>query len=113
MNLSLLDLWRQMGPFAKGIVVVLAIMSVWSMSVAIKKWWDLKSAQGETRKFAPEFSQFLEEDNLNEAVTLAEKYKKSHVARVLGGALTEIKPLIQDGTVTVLSLIHISEPTRQ
>jgi biopolymer transport protein ExbB/biopolymer transport protein TolQ len=32
---------------------------------------------------------------------LADKYKKSHVARVLGGALTEIKPLIQDGTVTV------------
>ncbi len=34
-------------------------------------------------------------------MTLAEKYKKSHVARVLGGALTEIRPLIQDGSVTV------------
>src|SRR5919112_4898598 len=104
MNLSLLDLWRQMGPFAKGIVVVLAIMSVWSMSVAIKKWWDLRSAQGETRRFAPEFSQFLEEDNLTEAINLAEKYKKSHVARVLGGALTEVKPLIQDGSVTVADI---------
>ena len=101
MQLSLLDLWNQMGGFARGIVFTLAIMSIWSLSVTIKKWWDLRSAQGETRKFAPEFSQFLEEDNLGEAVTLAEKYKKSHVARVLGGALTEIKPLIQDGTVTV------------
>ncbi|MGZ4789468.1 MAG: outer membrane protein assembly factor BamB family protein, partial [Terriglobales bacterium] len=86
---------------AKGIVYVLAIMSIWTLSVAIKKWWDLRQAQGETRKFAPEFSQFLEEDNLTEAVTLADKYKKSHVARVLGGALTEIRPLIQDGSVTV------------
>src|SRR6266511_2177630 len=101
MQLSLLDLWSQMGGFAKGIVVVLAIMSVWSLSIAIKKWWDLRKAQVETRKFAPEFSQFLEEDNLGEAVVLAEKYKRSHVARVLGGALTEIKPLIQDGSVTV------------
>src|SRR5438094_4805783 len=101
MQLSLLDIYNQMGNFAKGIVYVLAIMSIWSLSVAIKKWWDLRQAQGETRKFAPEFSQFLEEDNLVEAVTLADKYKKSHVARVLGGALTEIRPLIQDGSVTV------------
>src|SRR3954462_9032230 len=101
MQLSLLDIYNQMGGFAKGIVYVLFAMSLWSLSVAIKKWWDLRKAQAETRKFAPEFSQFLEEDNLGEAVTLAEKYKKSHVARVLGGALTEIKPLIQDGTVSV------------
>src|SRR5450756_2397907 len=101
MQLSLLDIYNQMGNFAKGIVYLLAIMSIWTLSVAIKKWWDLRQAQGETRKFAPEFSQFLEEDNLTEAVTLADKYKKSHVARVLGGALTEIRPLIQDGSVTV------------
>jgi biopolymer transport protein ExbB/biopolymer transport protein TolQ len=101
MQLSLIDLWGQMAWFARGIVFVLAIMSIWSLSIAFKKWWDLRAAQGETRKFAPEFSQFLEEDNLAEAVNLAEGYKKSHVARVLGGALTEIRPLIQDGSVTV------------
>jgi biopolymer transport protein ExbB len=104
MQLSLLDIYNQMGNFAKGIVYVLAIMSIWTLSVAIKKWWDLRAAQKETRKFAPEFSQFLEEDNLGEAVTLADKYKKSHVARVLGGALTEIRPLIQDGSVTVADI---------
>jgi biopolymer transport protein ExbB len=104
MQLSLLDIFNQMGNFAKGICFVLAIMSIWSLSVAIKKWWDLRAAQKETRKFAPEFSQFLEEDNLAEAVTLADKYKKSHVARVLGGALTEIRPLIQDGSVTVADI---------
>jgi biopolymer transport protein ExbB len=104
MNLSLLDLWSQMGGFAKGIVIVLAIMSVYSLSIMIQKWWQLRQAQGETRRFAPEFSQFLEEDNLTEAIKLAEGYKKSHVARVLGGALGEIKPLIQDGSVTVADI---------
>ena len=101
MNMSMLDLWSQMGGFAKGIVIVLALMSVYSMQIMIAKWWQLKQAQNETRKFAPEFSQFLEEDNLGEAIKLAESYKKSHVSRVLGGALGEIKPLIQDGSVTV------------
>src|SRR5687767_14487283 len=101
MELSLLEIYNLMGNFAKGVVYTLAIMSIWSLSITIKKWWDLRQAQRETRKFAPAFSQFLEADNLAEAVNLADKYKKSHVARVLGGALTEIRPLIQDGSVTV------------
>src|SRR6476646_6409694 len=104
MNLSLLDLWHSMGYFAKGIVWVLAIMSVYSLTIMIQKWWGLRKAQQETRKFAPEFSQFLEEDNLTEAIKLAEGYKKSHVARVLGGARSEIKPLILDGSVTVADI---------
>ncbi|HEY3288225.1 MAG TPA: MotA/TolQ/ExbB proton channel family protein [Gemmatimonadaceae bacterium] len=99
--MSLIELWHSMGMFAKGIVYTLLIMSVWSLSIMVQKWWYLRTAQAQTRKFAPEFSQFLEEDNLNEAINLAENYKKSHVAKVLGGALAEIKPLIQDGSVTV------------
>jgi biopolymer transport protein ExbB len=101
MQMSLLELWGQMGWFAKGIVFVMVIMSVYSLTIMVQKWWGLRKAQKETIKFAPEFSQFLEEDNLTEAIRLAESYKKSHVAIVLGGALSEIKPLIADGSVTV------------
>jgi biopolymer transport protein ExbB len=104
MDMSLMGLWNQMGVFAKGIVVVMALMSVYSLTIMVQKWWNLRIAQKETRKFAPEFSQFLEEDNLTEAIKLAEGYKKSHVARVLGGALSEVKPLIQDGSVTVADI---------
>lgn len=104
MGMSMIDLWHEMGWFAKGIVYTMAIMSIYSLSVMIAKWWNIRQAQAETRKFAPEFSQFLEEDNLTEAIKLAEGYKKSHVARVLGGALSEIKPLIQDGSVTVADI---------
>lgn len=104
MNLSLVELYGSMGNFAKGIVFTLAIMSIWSLTIMIQKWWFLRSAQNQTRKFAPEFSQFLEEDNLTEAINLAEGYKKSHVARVLGNALAEIKPLIADGSVTVADI---------
>ena len=99
--MSLIELYHTMGVFAKGIVYTLMLMSVYSLSIMVQKWWSLRAAKAETLKFAPEFSQFLEEDNLNEAIKLAEQYKKSQVAKVLGGALEEIKPLIQDGSVTV------------
>jgi len=72
MDLSLAALWTQMGTFAKGIVIVLAIMSIWSLTIMIQKWWSIRAAQAETKRFAPEFSQFLEEDNLTEAIKLAE-----------------------------------------
>src|SRR5918998_1716614 len=108
MEMSLLELWGQMGWFAKGIVFVMVAMSIYSLTITVAKWWNLRKAQKETIKFAPEFSQFLEEDNLTEAIKLAESYKKSHVALVLGGALGEVKPLIQDGSVTV-SDINSSE----
>src|ERR671918_2149988 len=104
MQMSLLELWNQMGWFAKGVVFVMVIMSVYSLTIMVQKWWSLRKAQKETIKFAPEFSQFLEEDNLTEAIRLAESYKKSHVAIVLGGALQEVKPLIADGSVTVADI---------
>lgn len=104
MNMSLTELYHSMGWFAKGIVYILLAMSAFVFTVLIQKWWSMRRAQAETRKFAPEFSQFLEEDNLAEAIKLAEGYKRSHVARVLGGALSEVRPLIQDGSVTVADI---------
>ena len=101
MEMGLLDLWGHMGWFAKAIVIIMALMSIYSLTIMVQKWWNLRKAQKETLKFAPEFSQFLEEDNLTEAINLAQSYKKSNVARVLGGALDEVKPLIMDGSVTV------------
>jgi biopolymer transport protein ExbB len=101
MNMDIGYIFEHSPPFAKGIWFTLAVMSLWSLTVAFGKWWNLRKAQKETLKFAPEFSQFLEEDNLTEAINLAQSYKKSHVARVLGGALDEVKPLILDGSVTV------------
>jgi biopolymer transport protein ExbB/biopolymer transport protein TolQ len=104
MEMDIGNLWEHMPGFAKAIWIMLIFMSIWSLQVAGKKWWGLRKAQKETQKFAPEFSQFLEEDNLTEAINLAESYKVSHIARVLGGALVEVKPLIQDGSVTVADI---------
>jgi biopolymer transport protein ExbB/biopolymer transport protein TolQ len=83
MNVSLLEMWNQMGAFAKGIIIILAIMSIWSLTIMFQKFFAIRAAQAETRKFAPEFS---------------------HVARVLGNSLEEVKPLITDGSVTVADI---------
>jgi len=102
---SLYDLFISMGPFAKGVVLVLTLMSLISWTSAFQKLYQLWQSQKQTRKFAPEFSRFLKEDQLDGAITLAEKQKKSHVARVLGGALAEVKPLLRDrATITAADI---------
>jgi len=104
MSISLWGLWVSMGLFAKGIVVLLLTMSMLSLGNALMKWWKLRKAQKETAKFAPEFSRFLQEEQMEGAIALAGKYKNSHVARVLVGALEEIKPLLRDGHVTAADI---------
>ena len=104
MNLSLIELWGHMGGFARGIVFVMVVMSIWSLAVSFGKWWKLFRAQRETRKFAPEFSRFLQEEQMEGAIALSGKYKKSHVARILTGALEEIKPLLTDNQITVADI---------
>ncbi|HXQ28595.1 MAG TPA: MotA/TolQ/ExbB proton channel family protein [Gemmatimonadales bacterium] len=102
---SLYDLFLSMGPFAKGIVFVLALMSLISWTSAFQKWWQLWKSQRETAKFAPEFSRFLKADQLDAAIQLAEAQKRSHVARVLGGSLGEVKPLLRDrATITAADI---------
>jgi len=104
MSMSLLDLWGSMGWFARGIVFIMVIMSVWSLGVSFGKWWRLWRAQKETAKFAPEFSRFLQEEQMDGAIALSTKYKRSHVARTLTGALEEIRPLLTDSQITVADI---------
>lgn len=109
MQLSLLDLWASAGSFARGIIIILAIMSVISLTVAGAKWWRFRKSMRQTRKFAPEFARFLQEEQLEKAIQLAEKQKVSHVARVLGEALVEIKPLLKDRATMTSQDINSAE----
>ncbi|HKU61706.1 MAG TPA: MotA/TolQ/ExbB proton channel family protein [Gemmatimonadales bacterium] len=109
MNLDLIHLWNSMGWFAKGVVFVMAIMSIWSLTVMITKFIQFQRTQRETRKFAPQFSRAIQEENLDQAISLAEKNKKSHVSRVLGEALAEVKPLLRDRATITAADINSAE----
>ncbi|MBW8772755.1 MAG: MotA/TolQ/ExbB proton channel family protein [Gemmatimonadetes bacterium] len=109
MSLDLMHLWGTMGWFAKGIVIVLFIMSTLSLTVAFQKFMLIRKSQAATRKFAPEFSRAIQEGSLENAIRLAEKNKVSHVSRVLGEALAEVKPLLSDQATVTVADINSSE----
>jgi biopolymer transport protein ExbB/biopolymer transport protein TolQ len=109
--MSYAELWQSMGLFAKGIVVTLLIMSLWSWTVTITKWFAMWKAQRATRQFTPQFSRALQEEQIERAIQLAEKkeFKGSHVARVLGEALSEVKPLLRDRATITAGDINSAE----
>ncbi len=109
MNVSMLELWTQSGAFAKGVVIVLAIMSIYSLTIAVTKLIQIKRSTNATRKFAPQLSKAIMEDNLELAIQLSERHKIGHISRVLGGALGEMKPLISDKATITAADINSSE----
>jgi len=109
MEVSLLLLWHEAGTFARFIIILLGVMSVASLSVAAAKWWRFSRSRKATKKFAPEFARFLQEEQLDEAIELAEAASKSSVATVLGEALAEVKPLLKDRATVTTGDINSAE----
>src|ERR1700690_2350411 len=85
------SLWRQMGFLAKIVVVILAIMSVWSIGVMIDRAMAYSAARKQSRVFAPAVAGALREGKIDEAIKVAERNKKSHLAKVVTAGLMEFK----------------------
>ncbi len=93
MSFDLLNMWRSMGPFAKFIAIVLAVMSVWSLAVAVERILTYSRAGSASRKYAAELATLLPAGKFKEAVELAhsKEFAKGYLPKVLGLALEEYR----------------------
>jgi biopolymer transport protein ExbB/biopolymer transport protein TolQ len=89
--MNLLEIWNQMGMFAKGIAYVLFAMSMLSFGVAIERIYTYVQARKQSKLFAPQVAKALKEGRLKDAIGLAGKkeYRYSHLAKVVLAALQE------------------------
>lgn len=85
------SLWRQMGWLARIVVIILFIMSGWSIGVMIDRWLAFSAARKQSRAFAPAVAGALREGKIDEALRVAERNKKSHLAKVVTAGLQEFK----------------------
>src|ERR1700735_2503848 len=84
-------LWDQMGPLAKAVVVLMFIMSAWSIGVMIDRAIAYNGARKQSRAFAPAVAGALREGKLDEAIKIADRFNKSHLAKVVVAGLQEFK----------------------
>jgi biopolymer transport protein ExbB len=86
-----LDLWKQMGWAARTTVIILFIMSGWSLGVVIDRWMAYSVARKQSRAFAPAVAGALRDGRIDEAIKVAERNKKSPLAKVVTAGLMEFK----------------------
>ncbi len=84
-------LWNNMGNLAKAVVIVMFIMSAWSIGVMIDRMMAYTAARKQSRQFAPAVAGALREGKLDEAIKIADRYKKSHLAKVVVAGLQEFQ----------------------
>ena len=97
MEFGMVAMWNNMGYIAKGVVLVLALMSIWTIKVTIDRVLLYRSAKNQSIDFLPLATQCLKGNKLPEAVELAKKYKKSHLSRVVAAGLQEMQSESKDG----------------
>jgi len=88
---DLITMWYAMGYMAKGVVIILAIMSAWSIGVMIDRFLAFGQARKQSREFAPSVAGCLREGKIEEAISVAEQNKRSHLAKVVEAGLQEFR----------------------
>ncbi|OFW00735.1 MAG: flagellar motor protein MotA [Acidobacteria bacterium RIFCSPLOWO2_02_FULL_60_20] len=88
---DMLSMWRSMGIPAKLVVIILFVMSAWSIGVMIDRWLAYSAARKQSRTFAPLVAGALREGKIDEAIRIAERHKKSHLAKVITAGLHEFQ----------------------
>ena len=86
-----LTMWHNMGWQAKAIVIILFFMSAWSIGVMIDRLIAYNGARKQSRQFAPAVAGALREGKLDEAIKIADRFSKSHLAKVVVAGLQEFR----------------------
>jgi biopolymer transport protein ExbB len=89
MSFDLVHMWAQMGPFARGIAVVLFLMSIYSLGVMVERLVTFARSGRASRAYADALRQLLPGGKFAEAVELSKKLKRGHLPKVLGLAIEE------------------------
>src|SRR6266852_2487472 len=91
MNFDLMSMGGVMAWPARIVVIVLFLMSAWSIGVMIDRLIAYNGARKQSRQFAPAVAGALREGKLDEAIKIADRFNKSHLAKVVVAGLQEFR----------------------
>jgi biopolymer transport protein ExbB/biopolymer transport protein TolQ len=89
--MNLVEMFQSMGWLALTVVVILGLMSAYSIAVMIERWVTYRSTRKQSRLFTPAVAECLKNNRVDEAIALGEQYNKSHLAKVLVSGLLELQ----------------------
>jgi biopolymer transport protein ExbB/TolQ len=100
MDMSLQTLWAQMSWMAKAVVIVLLIMSIYSIWVMVERYITFQKAKNQSLKLLGALSNVLTRGDYQQAIDITKKYKQSHLAKVISAGLLEFEAVRRDKRTT-------------
>jgi biopolymer transport protein ExbB/TolQ len=97
---SVLGMLKSMGWIDLVVVGLLFIMSIWSLAVMIDRALYFSAAKSQSREFAPKVAGALKDGRLDEAIKVADRSKKSHLAEVVTAGLQEFRSYGSGGAIS-------------
>jgi len=88
---DLRTMWGSMSIIAKVVVGILFLLSAWSLGVMIDRVLMYSAARKQSRVFVQQVAGALREGKLDEAISIAERNKKIHIAKVVATGLSEFQ----------------------
>jgi biopolymer transport protein ExbB/biopolymer transport protein TolQ len=85
------EMIKNLGPVAIAVIIILLIMSMYSIAVMVERFLTYRAAKAQSREFAPRVAQALKNNRIEEAINIADKHKKSHLAMVVNAGLHEFR----------------------
>src|ERR1700682_3104827 len=92
---SLQSMWSTMSTLPRVVVGILFVLSVYSFGVMIDRALMYSAARKQSRVFVQQVAGALKEGKLDEAIAIAERNKKSHIAKVVATGLSEFQSASQ------------------
>ena len=96
MDMSYKALWTSMSPMAQGVVILMFIMSVYSLWVMIERFITFQQAKNQSLKLLGALSNVLTRGDYQQAIDITKKYKQSHLAKVISAGLLEFEAARRD-----------------
>ena len=100
MDMSYKALWLSMSPLAKGVVILMFVMSVYSLWVMIERYITFTQAKNQSLKLLGALSNVLTRGDYQQAIDITKKYKQSHLAKVISAGLLEFEAARRDKKIT-------------
>src|SRR3954453_16556264 len=94
-----MGMWAQMGMVAKGVALILFIMSMWSFGVAIERSFTFTQARNQSKLYAPQVAKRLKEGLVKDATAhfSLKIYRSGHLAKVVLAGLQEYQFQVEAG----------------
>src|SRR5262245_12508202 len=90
MDFSIVHMWSQMGMVAKGVVIILLIMSMYSIGITVERFLTFRKGRTQSIGYIGALQPLVgTPGRLREAVGLDQRWKGSPVARVIGTGVNE------------------------